>query len=453
MDMQRKWIKLLKEIAEAPTEELRSCPSELVEEVQNKLRKTISRPDDGQEHIVALGADEQVACALDKGTAPVCASGSGLNQSTATRAQPQPTAAQAQPQPTAAQAQPELTAAQATDTKHDLLQTILQKSKEISKFLKLDLQKIFQEGVQQQGVDPRIQDIARFAEKTKFDRLRCIFGCWTLFVDNKEWTRGKTSHECSVKNFTTFLGAPSRNVVTYGLSNGAKIDAYIKAFKGLAVMPLLPFIKWRQLDDHEVSAFAELCYDDKTIEDFLEAGAQVYAESENIFRMSLQRRGFGVQQVAAAKRTGPDVSEHHHGKSQRVSGSSSFLPNSTNPTAPAALQYYPPSPHFANGSNSTPIDAWNGETSTFSALDEYLSNSTVPIDGSLSGYPTVPIDSSLRVYSSEQLETPEQSLGFNHSLFSMVHPRNIPNKQSSLVMRYKKKTVHFWSYHEWAFEV
>jgi hypothetical protein len=132
MDMQGKWINLLKEIAEASTEELRSCPSELVEEVQNKLRNTISRPDD---------------------------------------------------EPTAAQVS---TVAQATDTKHDLLQTILQKSKEISKFLELDLQEIFQIGFQQQGVDPRIRDIAKFAEKTKFDRLRCIFGCWTLFLDNKE---------------------------------------------------------------------------------------------------------------------------------------------------------------------------------------------------------------------------------------------------------------------------
>ena len=58
MEMQWKWIKLLKEIAEASTEELRSCPLELVEEVQNKLQKTISRPDDGQEYIVALGVDE-----------------------------------------------------------------------------------------------------------------------------------------------------------------------------------------------------------------------------------------------------------------------------------------------------------------------------------------------------------------------------------------------------------
>jgi hypothetical protein len=412
MDMQRKWINLLKEIAEASTEELRSCPSELVEEVQNKLRNTISWPDD---------------------------------------------------EPTASQIP---TVAQATDTKHDLLQNVLQKSKEISKFLELDLQEIFQTGVQQQGVDPRIRDIAKFAEKTKFDRLRCIFGCWTLFLDNKEWTRGKTSHESSVKNFTKVLGAPSRNVVTYGLSRGAKIHAYIEAFKGLAIMPLLPFIGWKQLDDHEMSAFAELCHGDKNIEEFLKAGAQAYAESEKIFRMSLQRRESGVQ---AAKRTGPDVSEHRHGKSQRVSSSSSFLPNSSNSTAPAALQYLPPSPHFANGSNTTlnmyaatPIDAWNGETSTFSALDEYLSNSTAPIDGSLSWYPTVPIDGSLsgyptapidgslsgyptapidsflsgyqrepidgslRVYSSEQLETPEQSLDFNHSLFSMAHPQNIP---------------------------
>ena len=198
-----------------------------------------------------------------------------------------------------------------------------------------------------------------------------------------------------------------------------------------------------------MSAFVELCYDDKIIEDFLKTGVQVYTESENIFRTSLQRRGFGVQQVAVAKRTGPDVSEHRHEKSRRISGSLSFLSNSINSTAPAALQYYSSSPHFANGSNSTPIDVWNEETSTFSVLDEYLSNSTVPIDGSLNEYPTVPIDGflngyptvlidgflsgyqrepidgSLRVYSSEQLETPEQSLGFNHSLFSTVHPQNI----------------------------
>jgi hypothetical protein len=119
----------------------------------------------------------------------------------------------------------------------------LQKSKEISKFLELDLQEIFQGGVQQQGVDPRIEDIAKFADKTNFDRLRCVFGCWTLFLDNREWIRGKTPHERSVKNFTKCLGAPSRNVVNYGLSSGAKINAYIKAFKGLAIMPLLPFIR------------------------------------------------------------------------------------------------------------------------------------------------------------------------------------------------------------------
>nr|AEH41558.1 Ras guanine nucleotide exchange factor [Endocarpon pusillum] len=266
---------------------------------------------------------------------------------------------------------------------------------------------------------------------------------------------------------------------------GAKVDLYIKAFKGVAIMPLLPFIPWRRLDHREVSAFAKLCYDDKTIKEFLETGAQVYSASENIFRMSIQKRNLSVQQLVPAKRISQDVCENRHRKSQKAS------------TASAALQFYSSPSGFSSGSNgslntcaSTSIYARNVETSTLSQHDEYLSNPSAPIDGYLNSYPghidsslnpypglidgslnpypglidgslnpySGPIDSSLNSYpgpiDGSQLETPEQSLGdvdgsralylvaqsrgidtspilypsgaFNDSLSSMVHAQNIP---------------------------
>ena len=67
-------------------------------------------------------------------------------------------------------------------------------------------------------------------------------------------------------------------------------------------MSLLPFISWRQLDHRKVSAFVKLCYDDKTIKEFLETETQVYSVSENIFRMSVQKRNLSIQQLIPAKR-------------------------------------------------------------------------------------------------------------------------------------------------------
>ncbi|KAF7502075.1 hypothetical protein GJ744_007426 [Endocarpon pusillum] len=76
MNIQRKWIELLNEIAEAPNEELQSCPSELLRGVQHKLC-AISIPDDGQENIAALGAYKQAACTCNKGAAPAYTRRSG----------------------------------------------------------------------------------------------------------------------------------------------------------------------------------------------------------------------------------------------------------------------------------------------------------------------------------------------------------------------------------------
>jgi hypothetical protein len=428
--MQMKWSEILKSIAEAPTEELCSCPSSLLEKVRDKLHNV-------QEQSVPSGGD---------------------NQTTFTKP--------------------------AT-----LLQSLLKGSMEISKFLKLDLQKAFNEGLASKSVDPRIADIKRTKKSTTFDQLRFVFSCWTLFLDHKKFIPGKTPHQSSFKSFALSLGTTATEVVKYGVKKGAEIDVYIKTFNGFGILPLLPFIKWKKVGDDEVSQFAKLCHESRTIKRLLKVGAQAYAQSETIYRISLQRREghtyHGVQQLGAdavdpPNAWSPDTASEYHSNPQPMSAPidstlhqypiqlmSAPIDNTLHQypiqlmSAPidSTLHQYPIQPtsapidstlhQYPIQPTSAPIDSTLHQypiQSTSAPIDSTLHQypiqlTSAPIDSTLHQYPiqptSAPIDSTLHQYPSEQLENPQPSLcgidgshnvyqgvAFNHSLSSIVHPQN-----------------------------
>jgi hypothetical protein len=198
-------VRHLKEVADSSIEELKSCPRQLLQDVQDNIHKATSKARSSLS--TAFSTVHKAISEPDAACPPL---GIGTSPSTASS-----TVHKTISEPDAPGGHSIRSA--------ELVQRILNNLPQVLEFLKRDVEEILRDGLPQKNGDPRINDITRTTKLSTCDKLRSAFACVTLRQDNVLFNGGKKTKHTSMRMYAKSLGITDHHKLRDGVLQGNRI--------------------------------------------------------------------------------------------------------------------------------------------------------------------------------------------------------------------------------------
>lgn len=292
--------RVLKEIAEAPIEDLSSCSPQLLQKVQDKVSRVIIY-DQATESTSQSATIPGRQCDLQKRLKPT----TRLRESPKTASDfstsppvthPKTTqgcidAVNRHPTP-----DPSPEGFDGNSKARGLVGNLLKQITYVPKFLEKDVEKILCDGIRKSHEDPRIEDIGKMVKPTASDELRFLLGCLTLFDDYERFApadRKKTKHG-SQRAFGATLGIDHSGIrrLRYGIDCGRRIRT-LAIDCGFGIVGFLLFVKWRNVEEDEMARFGRLCAAEEKINNVMTVTETFMNKCLLVYRRVVHERRIG----------------------------------------------------------------------------------------------------------------------------------------------------------------
>jgi hypothetical protein len=278
---------VLKVIAEAPIHELISFPSQLLQEVRDKLSRAILF--DHETEISSESAVNQARQSFPQQRRfPKTTTDFSISRQVP---QPKPTP-KCTPGPSAE-------GFDENGKANRLFTNLLEQITNVSRLLKKNAEEVLRDGIHQCHEDPRITDIGKMVNPTVSDELRFILGCLTLSDDFERFQEpagGKRTVRTSQRSFGATLGLNETHAYTlrYGIDCGRKVRTLLDC--GNAVIIFLLFVKWHRAEEQEMTEFGLLCGAEENVKKLIPVAQKFMSECFDVYLIVLQERRAGKSQ-------------------------------------------------------------------------------------------------------------------------------------------------------------